>query len=296
MAHIKFYPRHYDDMEIYKKLFIMILTDKQKSIKSQLEQLQKLGPLTTIWELSKVAESIALHNYDHFRFFCNQEQLKEVIAHWRTVCDVYRHMIIAEKLPVGERKAFRIFDTELDLLEVPEDEKLTPATLCLMLEMAIIMRDKACVEILLDSIPDEYMEINGTDSTILGLTAHANFIHSAVYYNSEPVTLLEKCNALNKHISTDYWYELGMWQALDELRTTQDLTAFEAAVVAQFTRHSNMHKHDTGLITHMLPKQLIAPVCIAHDKYGYVPQHQNDYLPEWLLTGKFEQAIPSCDD
>ncbi|KZN59330.1 hypothetical protein N473_03985 [Pseudoalteromonas luteoviolacea CPMOR-1] len=295
MTHIKLHTRHYDDMELYKKLFIMIAEEDQQSIKNQLEKLPTLGPITTIWELSKIAESIALQNYLHFCFFSQPEQLKVLIAHWRIITDIYRHMAIAEKLPVGERKAFRIFDTEFDLVKAPENKKRTPLTLCFMLEMAIIMRDKACAEILLDSIPGETMKIDGKHDTVEGLTAHANFIHSAIYGNSEPVTLLEKCNALNKQISTDYCYDLSLWQALDELRTTQDLAAFEAAVVAQFTRHSNMHKHDSGLITHMLPKQLIAPVCIAHDKYGYVPQHQNDYLPEWLLTGKFEQAIPSCD-
>ncbi|MBQ4880091.1 immunity 49 family protein [Pseudoalteromonas luteoviolacea] len=295
MTHIKIYPRHYDDMDIYKKIFMMVSKEEKEDIKNHITKLSESGPYATIGALLEVVNSIALNNYQYFRFFYQQEQLETTISHWRLVCDLYKYRQIGVKLDTGLNKIVRIFDTEFHLFGIQKNEWPSTLTLCLMLEMAAIMRDQACIDTLITDITAEDLRIDDTSTSIPGLTAHANYIHSAICDNSEPVTLLEKCNALSKHISTDYCNDLSLWQALDELRTTQDLEAFEAAVVAQFTRHSNMHKHDTGLITHMLPKQLIAPVCIAHDKYGYVPQHQNDYLPEWLLTGKFEQAIPSCD-
>ncbi|MBQ4880092.1 hypothetical protein J8M21_23045 [Pseudoalteromonas luteoviolacea] len=291
MTHIKIYPRHYDDMDIYKRIFTIVSEDKQEDVTNQLFQLPQHGPYTTVWELSEIAESIAFNNYEHYRFFFQPEQLTTAIIHWRLVCDMYKYRSLGEKLPPEEKLTIHIFDTDIDLFGLPKEEQLTTLTLCLMLEMAIIMRDQACIDTLIADITAEDLRIDDTSASISGLAAHANYIHSAICGNSESVTLLEKCNAIN-----DYCNDLSLWQALDELRTTQDLEAFEAAVVAQFTRHSNIQRRDTELNTHMLPKQLIAPVCIAHDKYGYVPQHQNDYLPEWLLTGKFEQAIPSCDD
>ncbi|AOT11086.1 hypothetical protein [Pseudoalteromonas luteoviolacea] len=290
MAHIKIYPRHYDNMDIYRKVFEMTMKEDQDEIKDTVKEIATTGPYVTLKNLISSVESIAIRNYQNYRFFFQPEQLKTAIVHWRLVCDMYKYRSLGEKLPPEEKKTIHIFDTDIDLFGLPKKEQLTTLTLCRMLEMAIIMRDQACIDTLIADITAEDLRIDETSTSIPGLTAHANYIHSAIFGNSESVTLLEKCNAIN-----DYCYNLSLWQALDELRTTQDLETFEAAVVAQFTQHSNMQRRDTELNAHMLPKQLIAPVCIAHDKYGYVPQHQNDYLPEWLLTGKFEQAIPNCD-
>ncbi|KZN67658.1 Imm49 family immunity protein [Pseudoalteromonas luteoviolacea] len=296
MTSIKIYPRDYADLSIYENVFQMVLRDRQRYIGRALSQLSELGAYATLDSIASSVNVIALTNYQHFRFFNNNEQLLLLISNLRLLCDIYRNAQAGRNLPSGDTLNVRVFETDIQLTRRPVSNWIDRNELCDQLSLAIIMRDQACINTLFSYTTDSVAEIYKDSYSRGAQEAYLEYVYTAMDEEIDHQAIHNKnMPIMDELLEGDYRFQLSLWRALGQLNQDKDLDAFEQAVIESFQAQSHIQKNDRELKDHMLPVMLLAPVCIAHDKYGYVPQHQNDYLPKWLLSGKFEKGIVEAE-
>ncbi|KZW98270.1 hypothetical protein JL49_24335 [Pseudoalteromonas luteoviolacea] len=296
MTQIKIYQRHYDDLNNYKKIFDMFMADQKEDIESELSQLEETGGHLTISFVASLIRKSAYSNYQNYDFFKEPKKLFTAIEQFRLLCELYKLTQMARSLPDGESLSLNLFETEIVLEGLPISSWPNRPSICNELSLAIIMRDQTCIDALLTYTIENVAEVNESCYTKLAQMAYLEYVYTAMQEEIDHQAIHNKnMPIMDELLEGDYRFRLSLWRALGQLNQDKDLDAFEQAVIESFQAQSHIQKNDRELNFHLLPVMLVAPVCIAHDKYGYVPQHQNDYLPKWLLSGKFEKGIAEAE-
>jgi len=286
MKKIKIYPVKYQDIEVYRW---QIERSKSKSLEAATKRVasySQIDPYPTLLTVEYRFRSVALSCYEYFLTFNENIYLTDTIK-YLSLANQCNHIAQQGRiLPQGVTQTFELDNVNYTLSGTDPSTWPYRNKYAQQLSLALVIRDTACVNTLMSYTPPIAAEHRGRLELEQG--AYIEYMHSVIRDDVDHMAVHNKVMPLIEEvIPYSHHWELDLWHALGKLQQDRDLAAFELAVVESFTQHMQKQKKDRQLPDHYMPFLLLAPVCMAYDKFAYRPQHHNEYLPEWLLTGDF---------
>lgn len=287
MKKIKIYPVKYQDIEVYRW---QIERSKSKSLEAATKRVasySQIDPYPTLLTVEYRFRSVALSCYEYFLTFNENICLTDTIK-YLSLANQCNHIAQQGRiLPQGVTQTFTLDNVNYTLSGTDPSTWPYRDEYAQQLSLALVMRDAACVNTLMSYTPPIAAEHRGRLELEQG--AYIEYMHSVIRDDVDHMAVHNKVMPLIEEVLPySHHWELDLWHALGKLQQDRDLAAFELVVVESFTQYMQKQKKDRQRPSLYMPFLLLAPVCMAYDKFAYRPQHHNDYLPEWLISGRFD--------
>ncbi|NKF49302.1 immunity 49 family protein [Shewanella sp. WXL01] len=151
---------------------------------------------------------------------------------------------------------------------------------------AIFRRDKSAVDILMQFTPEKAMQV--TDEPEQYTAFYVRFLKGLLDVNADHSVLIDEMEREHKkHFSLRFLKALEPFYYLAK----EDRAGFETSIIHSSKMHRTHVKKVRNNMTHsplaFYPPQLNAAASLAFDRHGWRLEHQNDYLPEWLIYNEF---------
>ena len=284
---IKIYPAKYNDIDVRRW---QIETSIDHDINAAHERIKKDAKKTPYPVLNTYKDRFIIAGiccFQHYTIFEERDYLLRGIEYLHLVSKCNHIAQQGRILPQGVTQTFTLDNVDYTLSGTDPSTWPYRNSYTQQLSLALVMRDTACVNTLMSYTPSIAAEHRGRLELEQG--AYIEYMHSVIRDDIDHMAVHNKVMPLIEEVLPySHHWELDLWHALGKLQQDRDLAAFELAVVESFTQHMQKQKKDRQLPDHYMPFLLLAPVCMAYDKFAYRPQHHNDYLPEWLISGRFD--------
>ncbi|WP_171037299.1 Imm49 family immunity protein [Pseudoalteromonas phenolica] len=284
---IKITPLKYKDIDILRWQLATSNEDDLEYINKRIGAGALKHPILALQAIGKAYTSIALCSCQQYQTF-KESHFKENIIKNLLLANQCNHIAQQGRiLPQGVTQTYTLDKVDYTLSGTDPSTWPYRNEYTQQLSLALVMRDTACVNTLMSYTPSIASEHRGRLELEQG--AYIEYMHSVIRDDVDHMAVHNKVMPLIEEvIPYSHHWELDLWHALGKLQQDRDLAAFELAVVESFTQHMQKQKKDRQLPDHYMPFLLLAPVCMAYDKFAYRPQHHNEYLPEWLISGRFD--------
>jgi len=261
------------------------------------------------WEMSFPAsykvrplQLLTNHKADCFKLFASAEEMrkKEQDESYQTLALDYLRQanefaIVQYKLALnlGKPTSFILKGQEFEVI-APEKSHFTTVDYWYKdLAVSLILRDKASTQALLKYQPKDTIrngELSSFDAAlcefIKGIFDDDADIRSLFLSLVDIVANGNEIGSRQGYIDLCIMPTIMAWAALIE----NNMEKFEQSVLdATKYLYSYYHKSEwEGDPYGWFPPLLIAAAVFAHDQYGYNLQHDNPYIPQWLVQGDFK--------
>ena len=284
MKKIKIYPVKYQDIEVYRWQIEKGKNESLDAARQRVESDSQINPYPTLLTIENNFRKASLYSYKHFLTFSEQNYFDDLIKYLRLANQCNHIAQQGRILPQGVTQTFTLDNVNYTLSGTDPSTWPYRDEYAQQLSLALVMRDAACVNTLMSYTPDISSAVR---SPAQG--AYIEYMHSVIREDVDHMAVHNKVMPLIEEvIPYSHHWELDLWHALGKLQQDRDLAAFELVVVESFTQYMQKQKKDRQRPSLYMPFLLLAPVCMAYDKFAYRPQHHNEYLPEWLISGHFD--------
>ncbi|TMN88293.1 hypothetical protein CWB72_13095 [Pseudoalteromonas phenolica] len=287
MKKIKIYPVKFNDIDVRRWQIENRRNRFLNAAKERVENEANKNPYSTLKAISDFYKDVAICSNAHYLTFSEPEHLA-AIKKYLGLANQCNHIAQQGRiLPQGVTQTFELDNMNYTLSGTHPSTWPYRDEYAQQLSLALVMRDTACVNTLMSYTPSIAAEHRGRLELAQG--AYIEYMHSVIRDDVDHMAVHNKVMPLIEEvIPYSHHWELALWHALGKLQQDRDLAAFELAVVENFTQHMQKQKKDRQRPSLYFPFLLLAPVCMAYDKFAYRPQHHNEYLPEWLISGRFD--------
>ncbi|TMP84248.1 hypothetical protein CWB73_00155 [Pseudoalteromonas phenolica] len=287
MKKIKITPLKFKDIDILKWQLASSNEDDLEFINKRIEADSFKHPILVLHAIGKAYVKIALCSCQEYQTFKESHFKENIVKNLLLANQCYHIAQQGRILPQGVTQTYTLDKVDYTLSGTDPSTWPYRNEYTQQLSLALVMRDMACVNTLMSYTPSIAAEHRGRLELEQG--AYIEYMHSVIRDDIDHMAVHNKVMPLIEEvIPYSHHWELDLWHALGKLQQDRDLAAFELAVVESFTQHMQKQKKDRQLPDHYMPFLLLAPVCMAYDKFAYRPQHHNEYLPEWLISGRFD--------